>query len=152
MQSTHLDGVQCEHPHQLLLLPVSRCPRVFGHSELPLSPGAASPSQFPGLPSRSAVYQQQPESCSPPPNVALSCLGIQQPPQSQQVTIQVQEPVDMLSNMPGTAAGSAGRSISISPSASQIQMQHRTNLMAAFSYGHRPLSKQLSADSAEAHR
>ncbi|XP_057408042.1 serine/threonine-protein kinase SIK3 isoform X4 [Balaenoptera acutorostrata] len=113
--------------------------------------GAASPSQFQGFPSRSAVFQQQPENCSPPPNVALTCLGIQQPPQSQQVTIQVQEPVDMLSSMPGTAAGSAGRGVSLSPSASQVQMQHRTNLMAAFSYGHRPLSKQLSADSAEAH-
>ncbi|XP_046540914.1 serine/threonine-protein kinase SIK3 isoform X3 [Equus quagga] len=113
--------------------------------------GAASPSQFQGLPSRSAIFQQQPENCSPPPNVALTCLGIQQPTQSQQVTIQVQEPVDMLSTMPGTAAAPAGRGISISPSASQIQMQHRTNLMATFSYGHRPLSKQLSADSAEAH-
>ncbi|XP_058926169.1 serine/threonine-protein kinase SIK3 isoform X5 [Kogia breviceps] len=113
--------------------------------------GAASPSQFQGFPSRSAVFQPQPESCSPPPNVALTCLGIQQPPQSQQVTIQVQEPVDMLSSMPGTAAGSAGRGVSISPSGSQVQMQHRTGLMAAFSYGHRPLSKQLSADSAEAH-
>lgn len=58
----------------------------------------------------------------------------------------------MLSSMPGTAAGSAGRGVSVSPSASQVQMQHRTNLIAAFSYGHRPLSKQLSADSAEAHR
>ncbi|XP_022414928.1 serine/threonine-protein kinase SIK3 isoform X4 [Delphinapterus leucas] len=113
--------------------------------------GAASPSQFQGFPSRSAVFQQQPENCSPPPSVALTCLGIQQPPQSQQVTIQVQEPVDMLSSMPGTAAGSAGRGVSISPSTSQVQMQHRTSLMAAFSYGHRPLSKQLSADSAEAH-
>ncbi|XP_030693411.1 serine/threonine-protein kinase SIK3 isoform X6 [Globicephala melas] len=113
--------------------------------------GAASPSQFQGFPSRSAVFQQQPENCSPPPSVALTCLGLQQPPQSQQVTIQVQEPVDMLSSMPGTAAGSAGRGVSISPSASQVQMQHRTSLMAAFSYGHRPLSKQLSADSAEAH-
>ncbi|KAF6334259.1 SIK family kinase 3 [Rhinolophus ferrumequinum] len=115
------------------------------------SHGAASPSQFQGLPSRSAIFQQQPENCSPPPSVALTCLGIQQPTQSQQVTIQVQEPVDMLSSMPGTAPGSAGRGLSISPSASQIQMQHRANLMASFSYGHRPLSKQLSADSAEAH-
>ncbi|XP_006833915.1 PREDICTED: serine/threonine-protein kinase SIK3 isoform X2 [Chrysochloris asiatica] len=115
------------------------------------SHGAASPSQYQGLPSRSAIFQQQSESRSPPPNVALTCLGMQQPTQSQQVTIQVQEPVDMLSNLPGTAAGPAGRGISISPSASHIQMQHRTNLMATFSYGHRPLSKQLSADSAEAH-
>uniref|UniRef100_A0A8C0RWJ7 Serine/threonine-protein kinase SIK3 n=1 Tax=Canis lupus familiaris TaxID=9615 RepID=A0A8C0RWJ7_CANLF len=138
------------HPNNHLFRPPSNSPPPMS-SAMIQSHGAASPSQFPGLPSRGPVYQQQPESCSPPPNVALSCLGIQQPPQSQQVTIQVQEPVDMLSNMPGTAAGSAGRSISISPSASQIQMQHRTNLMAAFSYGHRPLSKQLSADSAEAH-
>ncbi|KAM8954643.1 serine/threonine-protein kinase SIK3 isoform 4-T4 [Lycaon pictus] len=138
------------HPNNHLFRPPSNSPPPMS-SAMIQSHGAASPSQFPGLPSRGAVYQQQPESCSPPPNVALSCLGIQQPPQSQQVTIQVQEPIDMLSNMPGTAAGSAGRSISISPSASQIQMQHRTNLMAAFSYGHRPLSKQLSADSAEAH-
>lgn len=98
------------------------------------------------------MFQQQPENCSPPPSVALTCLGMQQPSQSQPVTIQLQEPVDMLSNMAGTAAGSPGRGIAVSPSANQIQMQHRNNLMANFSYGHRPLSKQLSADSAEAHR
>ncbi|KAB1254827.1 Serine/threonine-protein kinase SIK3 [Camelus dromedarius] len=125
--------------------------QLQSHSELPFSAGAASPPQFQGFPSRSAIFQQQPENCSPPPSVALTCLGMQQPPQSQQVTIQVQEPVDMLSSLPGAATGSAGRGVSISPSASQVQMQHRTNLMAAFSYGHRPLSKQLSADSAEAH-
>lgn len=130
----------------------AHCFQLASHSDVPFSPGAASPSQFQGLPSRSAIFQQQPENCSPPPSVALTCLGIQQPTQSQQVTIQVQEPVDMLSSMPGTAPGSAGRGLSISPSASQIQMQHRANLMASFSYGHRPLSKQLSADSAEAHR
>ncbi|XP_036284215.1 serine/threonine-protein kinase SIK3 isoform X5 [Pipistrellus kuhlii] len=113
--------------------------------------GAASPSQFQGLPSRSAVFQQQPENCSPPPSVALTCLGMQQPTQPQQVAIQLQEPVGVLSNMPGAAAGSVGRGTSISPSASQIQMQHHANLLASFSYGHRPLSKQLSADSAEAH-
>jgi serine/threonine-protein kinase SIK3 len=126
--------------------------QALGNCGVPFSPGAASPSQFQGLPSRSAIFQQQPENCSPPPTMALTCLGMQQPTQSQQVTIQVQEPVDMLSTMPGAAAGSTGRGISISPSASQIQMQHRANLMATFSYGHPPLSKQLSADSAEAHR
>ena len=51
-----------------------------------------------------------------------------------------------------TGAASAGRGVSISPNTSQVQMQLRTSLMAALSYGHRPLSKQLSADSAEAHR
>ncbi|VFV37566.1 serine threonine-protein kinase [Lynx pardinus] len=138
------------HPNNHLFRPPSNSPPPMSGAMIQ-SHGAASPSQFPGLPSRSAVYQQQPENCSPPPSMALTCLGIQQPAQSQQVTIQVQEPVDMLGGMPGATAGSAGRGMSISPSASQIQMQHRTNLMAAFSYGHRPLSKQLSADSAEAH-
>lgn len=125
---------------------------ALGHPVVPFSAGATSPSQFQGLPSHGAIFQQQPENCSPPPSVALTCLGLQQASQSQPVTIQLQEPVDMLSNMAGTAAGSAGRSIPISPSASQIQIQHRASLMAPFSYGHRPLSKQLSADSAEAHR
>ncbi|XP_074160284.1 serine/threonine-protein kinase SIK3 isoform X6 [Sminthopsis crassicaudata] len=110
--------------------------------------GAASSSQFQGLPSRSAIFQQ-PGNCSPPPNVTLTCMGLQQPAQSQQVTIQVQEPSDVLSNMPGSSA--AGRGMSLNSCASQIQMQHRANLMASLTYGHRPLSKQLSADSAEAH-
>ncbi|XP_021093359.1 serine/threonine-protein kinase SIK3 isoform X7 [Heterocephalus glaber] len=138
------------HPNNHLFRQPSNSPPPM-NSAMIQSHGAAASSQFQGLTSRSAVFQQQPENCSPPPNMALTCLGIQQPTQSQQVTIQVQEPVDLLSNLPVTAAGSAGRGISISPSANQIQMQHRTNLMANFSYGHRPLSKQLSADSAEAH-
>uniref|UniRef100_A0A2K5QEK7 non-specific serine/threonine protein kinase n=1 Tax=Cebus imitator TaxID=2715852 RepID=A0A2K5QEK7_CEBIM len=136
------------HPNNHLFRQPSNSPPAM--SSAMIQPhGAASPSQFQGLPSSSAIFQQQPENCSSPPNVALTCLGMQQPAQSQQVTIQ--EPVDMLSDMPGTAAKSSGQGISISPSASQMQMQHRTNLMATFSYGHRPLSKQLSADSAEAH-
>ncbi|XP_033061389.1 serine/threonine-protein kinase SIK3 isoform X4 [Trachypithecus francoisi] len=138
------------HPNNHLFRQPSNSPPPM--SSAMIQPhGAASSSQFQGLPSRSAIFQQQPENSSSPPSVALTCLGMQQPAQSQQVTIQVQEPADMLSNMPGTAAGSSGRGISISPSASQMQMQHRTNLMATLSYGHRPLSKQLSADSAEAH-
>ncbi|XP_048199852.1 serine/threonine-protein kinase SIK3 isoform X4 [Perognathus longimembris pacificus] len=138
------------HPNNHLFRQPSNSPPPINGTTIQ-SHGAAPPSQFQGLPSRSAIFQQQPENCSPPPNVALTCLGMQPPTQSQQVTIQVQEPVDMLSTMPGAAVNSAGRGISISPSASQIQMQHRANLMATFSYGHRPLSKQLSADSAEAH-
>ncbi|KAM5246741.1 serine/threonine-protein kinase SIK3 isoform 5-T5 [Ctenodactylus gundi] len=138
------------HPNNHLFRQPSNSPPPMT-SAMIQSHGTAAPSQFPGLPSRSAIFQQQPENCSPPPSVALNCLGMQQPTPSQQVTIQVQEPVDLLSNLPGTAAGSTGRGISISPSASQIQMQHRGNLMANFNYGHRPLSKQLSADSAEAH-
>ncbi|KAM7085133.1 serine/threonine-protein kinase SIK3 isoform 3-T3 [Molossus nigricans] len=137
------------HPNNHLFRQPSSSPPPMGGA-MAQPHGAASPPQLQGLPPRSAIFQQ-PESCSPPPSVTLTCLGIQQPAQSPQVTIRVQEPVDMLSNMPGTAAGSAGRGTSISPSASQIQMQHRASLMATLSYGHRPLSKQLSADSAEAH-
>lgn len=118
-----------------------------GHAEVLFPAGSATPSQFPGLPSRSALYQQ-PDAGSPPPGVALTCLGLPQPAPPQQVTIQVQEPVDMLSSGPGPA----GRGLSMSPGASQMPGPHRTSLMASFSYGHRPLSKQLSADSAEAHR
>ncbi|XP_070659575.1 serine/threonine-protein kinase SIK3 isoform X4 [Bos indicus] len=138
------------HPNNHLFRQPSNSPPPMS-SAMMQSHGATSSSQFQGFPSRSAIFQQQPENCSPPPSVALTCLGIQQPPQSQQVTIQVQEPVDMLSSMPGAAAASAGRGVSISPNTSQVQMQLRTSLMAALSYGHRPLSKQLSADSAEAH-
>ncbi|KAB0370819.1 hypothetical protein FD755_017228, partial [Muntiacus reevesi] len=138
------------HPNNHLFRQPSNSPPPMS-SAMMQPHGAASSSQFQGFPSRSAIFQQQPENCSPPPNVALTCLGIQQPPQSQQVTIQVQEPVDMLSSMPGATAASAGRGVSISPNTSQVQMQLRTSLMAALSYGHRPLSKQLSADSAEAH-
>ncbi|XP_043755919.1 serine/threonine-protein kinase SIK3 isoform X4 [Cervus elaphus] len=138
------------HPNNHLFRQPSNSPPPMS-SAMMQPHGAASSSQFQGFPSRSAIFQQQPENCSPPPNVALTCLGIQQPPQSQQVTIQVQEPVDMLSSVPGATAASAGRGVSISPNTSQVQMQLRTSLMAALSYGHRPLSKQLSADSAEAH-
>ncbi|XP_035317503.1 serine/threonine-protein kinase SIK3 isoform X1 [Cricetulus griseus] len=138
------------HPNNHLFRQPSNSPPPVSSAMIP-SHGATSSSQFQGLPSHGAIFQQQPENCSPPPSVALTCLGIQQPSQSQPVTIQLQEPVDMLSNIAGTTAGSAGRGITINPSANQIQMQHRNNLMATFSYGHRPLSKQLSADSAEAH-
>ncbi|XP_067422054.1 serine/threonine-protein kinase SIK3 isoform X2 [Emydura macquarii macquarii] len=119
--------------------------------------GAASPSQFQGMPSHSAIFQP-PGNCSPPLNVALTCMGMQQQSQPQQVTIQVQEPGDMLSNnlLQGAAVAGQGmsshpRGMPINPSANQIQMQHRANLMASLTYGHRPLSKQLSADSAESH-
>lgn len=89
--------------------------------------------------------------------MGLTCLALQQQSQAQQVTIQVQEPSDMVSNnlLQGASVAGQGthtRAMSISPSANQIQMQHRANLMASLTYGHRQLSKQLSADSAESHR
>lgn len=65
----------------------------------------------------------------------------------------------MVSNnlLPGASVAGQGmsshtRGMPLSPSANQLQMQHRANLMASLSYGHRQLSKQLSADSAESHR
>ncbi|NXY19297.1 SIK3 kinase, partial [Atrichornis clamosus] len=120
--------------------------------------GAASQSQFQGMPSHNSIFPQS-GNCSPPPAMGLTCLALQQQSQPQQVTIQVQEPGDMVSSslLPGAPVGGQGlashaRGMSLSPSASQIQMQHRANLMASLSYGHRQLSKQLSADSAESHR
>ncbi|XP_064587999.1 serine/threonine-protein kinase SIK3 isoform X2 [Zonotrichia leucophrys gambelii] len=114
--------------------------------------GAASQSQFQGMPSHTTIFPQS-GNCSPPPAMGLTCLALQQQQQQQQpqqVTIQVQEPGDMVGSslLPGA---SHARGMSLSPSASQIQMQHRANLMASLSYGHRQLSKQLSADSAESH-
>lgn len=115
--------------------------------------GAASQSQFQGMPSHNTIFPQS-GNCSPPPNMGLTCLGLQQQSQPQQVTIQVQEPSDMVSNslVAGQGLSSHARGMPMSPSANQMQMQHRANLMASLSYGHRQLSKQLSADSAESHR
>ncbi|XP_063273741.1 serine/threonine-protein kinase SIK3 isoform X6 [Prinia subflava] len=120
--------------------------------------GAASQSQFQGMPSHSTIFPQS-GNCSPPPAMGLTCLALQQQQsQPQQVTIQVQEPGDMVGSslLPGAPVGGQGlashaRGMSLSPSASQMQMQHRASLMASLSYGHRQLSKQLSADSAESH-
>uniref|UniRef100_A0A8V5H9U4 non-specific serine/threonine protein kinase n=1 Tax=Melopsittacus undulatus TaxID=13146 RepID=A0A8V5H9U4_MELUD len=114
--------------------------------------GAASQSQFQGMPSHTPIFPQS-GNCSPPPTMGLTCLGLQQQSQPQQVTIQVQEPGDMVSNslVAGQGLSSHARGMSMSPGANQMQMQHRANLMASLSYGHRQLSKQLSADSAESH-
>ncbi|NWX94001.1 SIK3 kinase, partial [Nothoprocta pentlandii] len=120
--------------------------------------GAASQAPFQGMPSHSALFPQ-PGNCSPPPTMGLPCLGLQQQPQPQQVTIQVQEPGDMVSSslLPGAPVAGQGmaphsRGMAVSPGASQMQMQQRASLMASLTYSHRQLSKQLSADSAESHR
>ncbi|NWY68171.1 SIK3 kinase, partial [Erithacus rubecula] len=120
--------------------------------------GAASQSQFQGMPSHSTIFPQS-GNCSPPPAMGLTCLALQQQQQQpQQVTIQVQEPGDMVSSslLPGASVGGQGlashaRGMALGPGASQMQMQQRASLMASLSYGHRQLSKQLSADSAESH-
>ncbi|KAM9113876.1 serine/threonine-protein kinase SIK3 isoform 3-T3 [Pangshura tecta] len=144
------------HPNNHLFRQPNSSPPPVNSSMLQTH-GAASQSQFQGLPSHSAIFQQS-GNCSPPPSVALTCMGMAQQPQPQPVTIQVQEPGEMLSNnlLQGAAVAGQGlsphpRGMSINPSANQIQMQHRANLMASLTYGHRPLSKQLSADSAESH-
>ncbi|XP_034610597.1 serine/threonine-protein kinase SIK3 isoform X2 [Trachemys scripta elegans] len=144
------------HPNNHLFRQPNSSPPP-GNSSMLQTHGAASQSQFQGMPSHSAIFQQS-GNCSPPPNVALTCMGMAQQPQPQPVTIQVQEPGDMLSNnlLQGAAVAGQGmsphpRGTSVNPSANQIQMQHRANLMASLTYGHRPLSKQLSADSAESH-
>ncbi|KAM4651203.1 LOW QUALITY PROTEIN: serine/threonine-protein kinase SIK3 [Discoglossus pictus] len=106
--------------------------------------GAPASSQYQGMPTHSALYQP-PSSASPPPSMALPRMSVQQQQQAtQQVTIQVQEPSEL---------SGASRGIPISPCANHMQMQQRATLMASLgNYSHRPLSKQLSADSAEVHR
>ncbi|XP_075046480.1 serine/threonine-protein kinase SIK3 isoform X2 [Mixophyes fleayi] len=108
--------------------------------------GAPTSTQYQGMPGHSAIYQPS-SSGSPPPSITLPRMSIQQQQNQQQssqhVTIQVQEPSDM---------SGAARGIPVNPCANHIQMQQRASLMASLgSYTHRPLSKQLSADSAEVH-
>ncbi|XP_060642961.2 serine/threonine-protein kinase SIK3 isoform X2 [Anolis sagrei] len=105
--------------------------------------GAASPSLFQGMPSHGAIFQPS-GSCSPPPALALSCLQAQPA-----VAMQMQESGEMM----GGGLLQAGQGLPIAPSANQLQMHHhRASLMASLSYGPRPLSKQLSADTTETHR
>ncbi|PIO38520.1 hypothetical protein AB205_0045160 [Aquarana catesbeiana] len=107
--------------------------------------GAQPSTQYQGMPSHSAVYQPS-SSGSPPPSITLPRMSIQQQQNqqqsAQQVTIQVQEPSDMTG---------ASRAIPVNPCANHIQMQRASIMASLGSYTHRPLSKQLSADSAEVH-
>ncbi|XP_069735477.1 serine/threonine-protein kinase SIK3-like isoform X2 [Phaenicophaeus curvirostris] len=141
------------HPNNHLFRQPNSSPPPVSSSVLQTH-GAASQSQFQGMPSHSTIFPQS-GNCSLSPAMGLTCLGLQQQSQPQQVTIQVQEPSDMVSNnlLQGSGQGmsSHARGMPISPSANQIQMRHRANLMASLTYGHRQLSKQLSADSAESH-
>uniref|UniRef100_A0A8C5WV43 non-specific serine/threonine protein kinase n=1 Tax=Laticauda laticaudata TaxID=8630 RepID=A0A8C5WV43_LATLA len=109
--------------------------------------GAASQTPFQGgtpspPPPHSSLFQQ-PGNRSPPPSLALPCMGLQQP--GQPVPLPMQEPGDLM----GSSLRQGGRGLPLAPSASPLQMHHRASLMASLTYGHRPLSKQLSADGAE---
>ncbi|KAM3830493.1 serine/threonine-protein kinase SIK3 isoform 3-T3 [Vipera latastei] len=110
------------------------------HSAAPQTPfqgGTPSPP-----PPHGNIFRQ-PGNRSPPPSLALPCVGLQQP--GQPVPLPMQEPGDLM----GSSLLQAGRGLPMPPSASPLQMHHRASLMASLTYGHRPLSKQLSADSAE---
>ncbi|XP_048418123.1 serine/threonine-protein kinase SIK3 homolog isoform X2 [Stegostoma tigrinum] len=116
----------------------------------------SSPSQFQGLTSQHALFQQ-PSNSPPPPNINLPRMNLQpglaQQSQTQQVTIQVQEPTDMLSN---NLLQSAGQTLHttyprgiISPG-NHLPLQQRGLHIPSLGLGqHRALAKQLSADSAE---
>ncbi|XP_058050191.1 serine/threonine-protein kinase SIK3 isoform X3 [Ahaetulla prasina] len=106
-------------------------------SQTPFQGGTPSPP-----PPHGNIFQQ-PGNRSPPPNLALPCLGMQQP--GQPVPLPMQEPGDLM----GSSLLQGGRGLPMPPSAGPLQMHHRASLMASLTYGHRPLSKQLSADSAE---
>ncbi|XP_061449408.1 serine/threonine-protein kinase SIK3 isoform X2 [Rhineura floridana] len=134
------------HPSNHLFRQTESSPPPVSSSMLQ-SHSAASQSQFQGMPSHGTIFQQS-GSCSPPPGVALSCIGMQQQVQGQPVAIQVLEPGEGMDS----SLLKAGRGMPATPSANQLQMHHRASLMASLNYGHRPLSKQLSADKAEPHR
>ncbi|XP_069751072.1 serine/threonine-protein kinase SIK3 homolog isoform X3 [Narcine bancroftii] len=111
---------------------------------------AASPSQFQSL-------FQQPTNSPPPPNLNLPRMnlqsGLSQQSQTQPVTIQVQEPPDMLSSNLLQSAGQnlhTTRPRGIISSGNQIPLPQRGLHMPPLGLGqHRGLAKQLSADSAE---
>uniref|UniRef100_H3B4Y8 non-specific serine/threonine protein kinase n=1 Tax=Latimeria chalumnae TaxID=7897 RepID=H3B4Y8_LATCH len=135
------------HPNNHLFRQPSNSPPPVSSGMLQTH-GAAPPSQFQGMPSHNALFQQSSNS-SPPPSLALPRMGMPQQAQPQQVTIQVQEPADLLGNnllqsVPGMPSHTRG--LPMNPCANQV------NLMTPYTVaGHRPLGKQLSADSAEVH-
>ncbi|KFW77395.1 Serine/threonine-protein kinase SIK3, partial [Phalacrocorax carbo] len=88
--------LQRTHPNNHLFRQPNSSPPPVSSSVLQPH-GAASQSQFQGMPSHNTIFPQS-GNCSPPPNMGLTCLGLQQQSQPQQGTIQVQEPGDMVSN------------------------------------------------------
>uniref|UniRef100_UPI00398EAA95 serine/threonine-protein kinase SIK3 homolog isoform X3 n=1 Tax=Pristiophorus japonicus TaxID=55135 RepID=UPI00398EAA95 len=143
------------HPNNHLFSKSNNSPPPGTSAIMQSSSCAASPSQFPGIPSQHALFQQ-PSNSPPPPNLNLPRMnlqpGLSQQSPTQQVTIQVQEPADMLSNNLLQGAGQTlhtahPRGI-ISPG-NQIPLQQRALHMPSLGQ-HRALAKQLSADSAEA--
>uniref|UniRef100_A0A8C6XRD4 non-specific serine/threonine protein kinase n=1 Tax=Naja naja TaxID=35670 RepID=A0A8C6XRD4_NAJNA len=134
------------HPSNHLFKQTDSSPPPVSSSMLQTH-GAASQTPFQGgtpspPPAHGSIFQQ-PGNRSPPPSLALPCLGLQQP--GQPVPLPMQEPGDLM----GSSLRQGGRGLPLAPSASPLQMHHRASLMASLTYGHRPLSKQLSADSAE---
>ncbi|XP_067827051.1 serine/threonine-protein kinase SIK3 homolog isoform X3 [Heptranchias perlo] len=145
------------HPNNHLFSKSNNSPPPGTTAIMQSSSCAASPSQFQGIPSHNALFQQ-PSNSPPPPNLNLPRMnlqpGLSQQSQTQQVTIQVQEPPDMLSNNLLQAAGQTLHTTHahgiISPG-NQIPLQQRGLHMPSLGLGqHRALAKQLSADSAEA--
>ncbi|XP_043532549.1 serine/threonine-protein kinase SIK3 homolog isoform X4 [Chiloscyllium plagiosum] len=144
------------HPNNHLFSKSNNSPPPGTAAIMQSSSCVSSPSQFQGLTSQHALFQQ-PSNSPPPPNINLPRMnlqpGLSQQSQTQQVTIQVQEPTDMLSN---NLLQSAGQTLHathprgiISPS-NHLPLQQRGLHMPSLGLGqHRALAKQLSADSAE---
>ncbi|XP_051895952.1 serine/threonine-protein kinase SIK3 homolog isoform X2 [Pristis pectinata] len=144
------------HPNNHLFSKSNNSPPPGTTAIMQSSSCAASPSQFQGIPSQHALFQQ-PSNSPPPPNLNLPRMnlqsGLSQQSQTQPVTIQVQEPPDMLSNNLLQGAGQnlhTTRPRGIISSGNQIPLQQRGLHMPSLGLGqHRALAKQLSADSAE---
>ncbi|XP_055516567.1 serine/threonine-protein kinase SIK3 homolog isoform X1 [Leucoraja erinacea] len=144
------------HPNNHLFNKSNNSPPPCTTAIMQSSSCAASPSQFQGIPSQHALYQQ-PSNSPPPPNLNLPRMNLQpglpQQPQTQPVTIQVQEPSEIHSNNLLQGAGQNMHTThprGIISSGNQMPLQQRGMHMPSLGLGqHRALAKQLSADSAE---
>ncbi|XP_043936903.1 serine/threonine-protein kinase SIK3 [Protopterus annectens] len=144
------------HPSNHLFRQPNNSPPPVSSSVLQTH-GSASPSQYQGMSSHGHLFQQTSNS-SPSPSLTVPRIGMTQQSPPQPVTIQVQEPCEMLGNslLQGTTITQGGsahvRGMPVNQCGNLLQMQQRTSFMRPVSYGgHKALAKQLSADSAEAH-
>ncbi|XP_059814265.1 serine/threonine-protein kinase SIK3-like isoform X1 [Hypanus sabinus] len=144
------------HPNNHLFTKSNNTPPCSSTAIMQSSSCTTSPSQFQGIPSQHALFQQ-PSNSSPPPNLNLPQMNLQsgfsQQSQTQAVAIQVQKTPDTPGN---NLLQGAGQNLHIThpcgiiSSEKQLPLQQRGVLMHLLGPAqHRDLAKQLSADSAE---
>ncbi|KAJ7305199.1 hypothetical protein JRQ81_011108, partial [Phrynocephalus forsythii] len=101
--------------------PVSSSSMIQSHGKKGRAHPQGPAPQWLGLGTLPPHPSSQGSNCSPPPGLALACLGVQQPGQGPQASLQVQDPGEVV----GNSLLQAGRGMPITPSANQLQMHHR---------------------------